>query len=228
METAELLRLFDGLRVADVRDGLDWAGLHAKGTVSPEVKPLWQGATMTGIARTMRLRPSEKAVPPLTPEEYTEWAGRWYREIYPNKITSTIQQGEIVVIQSAGLPVGEVGSNNSLEWHAAGATGVLTSGGVRDTDECIMQEVPIFCRYRAQSMVQGRVEFDSLQVPVDIGGVLIRPGDIVVADGDGVLAVPVEHAGTVAKYARQELENDMRGRRALYEKLGRPLDASVQ
>ncbi|RKN07564.1 RraA family protein [Streptomyces radicis] len=227
MGTAELLRLFDGLRVADVRDGLDWAGLHAKGTVSPEIKPLFQGARMTGIARTMRFRPTEKAVPPLTPEEYTEWAGRWYRDIYPDRITPVIERGDIVVIQSAGLPVGEIGSNNSLAWHAAGATGILTSGGVRDTDECVMQGVPIFCAYRAQSMVQGRVEFDALDVSVDIGGVLIRPGDIVVGDGDGVVAVPVEHAETVATYARQELENDKRGRRALYERLGRPLDETV-
>ncbi|UED84457.1 RraA family protein [Streptomyces profundus] len=227
MEKAELLRLFDGLRVADVRDGLDWAGLHAKGTVSPEITPLYEGARFTGIARTMRFKPTEKAVPPLTPEEYTGWANNWYRNIYPNKITPTIEDGDIVVIQSAGLPVGEIGSNNSLEWHAAGATGIVTTGGVRDTDECVMQRVPIFCRYRAQSMVQGRVEFDALQVPVDIGGVLIRPGDVVVGDGDGVVAVPVEHAETVAKYARQELENDKIGRRRLYEKLGRPLDDTV-
>lgn len=228
MEKAELLGLFDGLRVADVRDGMDWAGLHAKGTVDPEITPLFQGARLTGIARTLRFRPTEKAVPPLTPEEYTEWASRWYREIYPNKITPTIEQGDIVVVQSAGLPVGEIGSNNSLEWHAAGATGIVTSGGVRDTDECVLQGVPIFCRYRAQPMVQGRVEFDALQVPVDIGGVLVRPGDIVVADGDGVISVPVEHAATVARYARQELENDKIGRRAIYERLGRPLDDTVR
>jgi 4-hydroxy-4-methyl-2-oxoglutarate aldolase len=224
----ELMELFDGLRVADVRDGMDWAGLHTKGTVSPEITPLWQGARMTGLARTMRLRPSEKAVPALTPEEYTGWSAGWYREQYPNMITSTIEQGDIVVIQSAGLDVGEIGSNNSLEWHAAGATGIVTSGGVRDTDECILQEVPLFCRYRAQKMVQGRVEFDALGVPVDIGGVLIRPGDIVVADGDGVIAVPVEHAVTVARYARQELENDKQGRRRLYERLGRSLDDTVR
>ena len=78
-----------------------------------------------------------------------------------------------------------------------------------------------------QKMVQGRVEYDTQQVPVNMGGVLIRPGDIVVADGDGVISVPVEHAETVTRYARQELENDKAGRRRLYEKLGRPLDETV-
>ncbi|RKN46933.1 RraA family protein [Streptomyces hoynatensis] len=228
METAEVLELFDGLRVADVRDGMDWAGLHAKGSIGPEVTPLAPGMRMTGVARTLRFRPSEKAVPPLTPEEYTEWAARWYRDIYPDRVGPTIEQGEVIVVEAPDIPVGAIGSNNSLDWHAKGATGIVTSGGVRDTDECVMQGVPIFCRYRAQSMVQGRIEFDALQVPVNVCGVLIRPGDVVVADGDGVIAVPIEHAETVAKYARQELDNDKKGRRAIYERLGRPLDDTVR
>jgi len=229
MSISDLLALFDGLRVADVRDGMDWAGLSAKGTVSPEIAPLYQGAKATGIAHTVRLRPSEKAVPALSPEEYTEWANSyWYGQLYEmSPMRESIQVGEMIVIESAGLDVGEVGSNNSLEWYAQGAAGIVTSGGVRDRDECILQQVPIFCRDRVQKMVQGRVEYDTQQVPVNMGGVLIRPGDIVVADGDGVISVPVEHAETVTRYARQELENDKAGRRRLYEKLGRPLDETV-
>jgi len=229
MAITDLLELFDGLRVADVRDGMDWAGLRAKGTVSPEITPLFQGAKATGIAHTVRLRPSEKAVPTLAPEEYTEWAnGYWYAQLYEmTPMRESIQRGELIVVESAGLDVGEIGSNNSLEWYAEGATGIVTSGGVRDTDECIHQQVPIFCRYRAQRMVQGHVEFDTQQVPVNIGGVLIRPGDVVVADGDGVISVPAEHAEVVARYARQELDNDKVGRRRIYEKLGRPLDDTV-
>jgi len=55
MSITGLLALFDGLRVADVRDGMDWAGLSAKGTVSPEIAPLNQGAKATGIAHTVTL-----------------------------------------------------------------------------------------------------------------------------------------------------------------------------
>ncbi len=229
MTTTDLVKLFDGLRVADVRDGMDWAGLHAKGTVTPDIAPLFQGAKATGVAHTIRLRPSEKAVPAHTGEQYTEWAYKyWYGELYDmSAVRQSIAPGEIIVIESAGLDVGEVGSNNSLEWFAEGATGVVTSGGVRDRDECVMQGVPIFCRHRVQKMVQGRVEFDTQQVPVNIGGVLIRPGDVVVADGDGVISVPFEHAEVVAKHARQELENDKLGRRKLYDKIGRAYDESV-
>lgn len=226
----ELGTLFEGLRVSDVRDGMDWAGLHSKGTVSGDIGPLYQGARLCGPAHTIRHRLSEKAVPSLSPDEYTTWAySYWYKELYSYPLEKNLKTGEVVVVESPpDVAVGEIGSNNSLAWYAAGAAGIISSGGVRDRDECIQQQVPIFCRHRAQSMVQGRVEFDSAQIPVSIGGALIRPGDIVVADGDGVIAVPAEHAETVAKYARQELEKDKVGRRKLYEKLGWPLDETVQ
>jgi 4-hydroxy-4-methyl-2-oxoglutarate aldolase len=62
---------------------------------------------------------------------------------------------------------------------------------------------------------------------VTLGGVLVRPGDVVVADGDGVIVVPREHAEAVARAAREVLEADKAARRKLYEKLGLPADPTV-
>jgi regulator of RNase E activity RraA len=76
-------------------------------------------------------------------------------------------------------------------------------------------------------MVTGRVEFDSMQEPVVVGGVTVRPGDVVVADGDGVVVVPHEAAENVASYAHQELSADKKSRRRLYEAAGRELDESL-
>jgi regulator of RNase E activity RraA len=69
---------------------------------------------------------------------------------------------------------------------------------------------------------------DSVNEPVEIGGVYVRPGDIVVADGDGVVVVPREHALRVAGLAREVLNADKPRRRQLYEQLGRPLDDTVR
>jgi regulator of RNase E activity RraA len=57
---------------------------------------------------------------------------------------------------------------------------------------------------------------------------LVMPGDVIVADGDGVIVVPRAVAADVAKYALGILEGDKAGRRGLYKKLGLPEDESVK
>ncbi len=103
----------------------------------------------------------------------------------------------------------------------------MTNGGVRDTDELILQKVPFWSPFVSQKMVQGRLRFDAMDIPVNVGGVQVNPGDVVIADGDGVIVVPRKMAFDVAKYAHQELAHDKVGRRKLYEELGMELDETV-
>ena len=61
-----------------------------------------------------------------------------------------------------------------------------------------------------------------------VGGVLVNAGDLIVADGDGVIVVPRAHALKVAEFAHKILEADKGGRRSLYEQSGRDEDASLK
>ena len=229
MTNDDILRLYEGLRVADVRDGLDWIGLPHRGTVNRGIRPLFAGAKLLGRAFTVRSRPTDKPFPGVTGDAYTDWARNyWYKEVAIQPWSAELRPGHVVVIEGHDLNVGEVGSNNSLGWHVMGATGVVTSGGVRDSDECIQQGVPIFAKYRSQTMTQGRIECAGAKEPITVGDVQVRQGDIVVGDGDGVIVVPIEHAEEVAHYGRQELENDKITRRRYYEELGWELDDSVR
>ncbi|MGE5222262.1 MAG: RraA family protein [Omnitrophica WOR_2 bacterium] len=225
-ERSKLLSLFQNLRVADVRDGMDWNGLHAYGSMAPDIRPLYRTRAV-GIARTARYVPFPGPVPGMSPEEYSEWVGWYYSQVCPYPWSDEIIPGDFIVIDQSNLPVGLMGSNNSLACFGKGARGFVSNGGVRDTDELILQQIPFWSRTVAQSMVQGRLQFDSKNIPVSVGGVVVNPGDMVVADGDGVIVVPRGIAPDVARYAHQELANDKAGRRQLYEQQGRDLDDTV-
>ncbi|HBY71105.1 MAG TPA: dimethylmenaquinone methyltransferase, partial [Lachnospiraceae bacterium] len=85
----------------------------------------------------------------------------------------------------------------------------------------------VWSYFVSQKMDQARIRYIEKDIPIAIGGVAIYPGDIIVADGDGVIVVPRAVARDVAKYASRELYNDKNARREKYEKLGWELDDSV-
>ena len=227
-DRSHLLELYEGLRVADVRDGMDWLMRHGIGSVDPAIRPLFR-TRIFGFARTIRYLPTNQKIPDMTPDEYTKYAyDYWYGTVTNDGLHEQILPGDIVMIDASNTYVGIMGSNVVLAYLKAGARGVVTNGGCRDTDEVIHEKFPMWSRYCAQGMNQGRVEWDNSNIPIAIGGQLVRPEDMVVADGDGVIIVPIEIAEDVAKYARQELENDKVGRRRLYDALGWEPDDTVR
>jgi regulator of RNase E activity RraA len=226
-ERGELLQLYKDLRVADVRDGMDFMMMHRVGSMAPSIRPLWR-TRACGVARTARYLPYEANVPSMSPAEYADWVGWYYGNVCTYPWMSDIQPGDFCVIDQSGVDAGLMGSNNSLGGVRSGARGYVTNGGVRDTDEVILEKIPFWSVFVSQSMVQGRLRFDAKDVPVVVGGVTVYPGDVVVADGDGVIVVPRKIARDVAKYAQRELTNDKAGRRKLYQDLGMPLDDTVK
>ncbi|MBN1814738.1 MAG: RraA family protein [Anaerolineae bacterium] len=225
-EKQELLALYRGLRVADVRDGMDWQMMHHYGSMSPSIRPLFRTSAM-GIARTARYLPYQSSIPSMSPEEYDEWSAWYYQNVCTYPWIDEIQSGDFVVIDQSGIDAGLMGSTNSLDGMRRGARGYVSNGGVRDTDELILQKVPFWSSFISQKMVQGRLQFDAMDIPVSVGGVAVHPGDVVIADGDGVIVVPRKMAFAVAKYARRELDHDKISRRKLYEELGMELDDTV-
>jgi regulator of RNase E activity RraA len=112
---------------------------------------------------------------------------------------------------------GSVGSFNGLAWYSKGARGIVSNGGIRDTDELIKQKIPVYLDHmnRGRGVRPGRNEIKSVNKPVTIGGVLVRPGDVIVADGDGVVVVPRKYAKPASEFAREILDKDKAGRRSL-------------
>jgi regulator of RNase E activity RraA len=234
-EDRALLALFDGLRVADVTDGMDAMGLQNVGLMDPEVRPLWKDTQgyahrFVGIAVTARYVPTQRPAAGKRPvEEYDRWAGNWYNTLSPEPFQDLIRPGTALVIDDAErADVGSIGSNNIMAWKVRGAVGVVTDATARDTDEIATERMPLYFRRPGRGIRPGRNEIESVNRPIVCGGVLVIPGDVVVADGDGVLVVPRAVAADAARYAKRILEGDKEGRRKLYEKLGLPKDKSVE
>jgi 4-hydroxy-4-methyl-2-oxoglutarate aldolase len=237
LSDAEILKLYEDLRVADVSDGMDIVGLRDIGLMGQEITALWKDIEnfnhqFRGIAVTARYVPTNKVVEnPIPSDHFKKWEGEWYSSISPEPFVEFLKQGSVVIIDCSGDgDTGSVGSFNSLAWVEKGAVGIVSNGGIRDTDEIIKQEIPVYLDKdnRGRGIRPGRNELESVQKPVVIGGVLIYPGDVVVADGDGVIVVPREYAEDVAVAAKGILENDKAARKSLYEKLGIPLDHTVE
>jgi 4-hydroxy-4-methyl-2-oxoglutarate aldolase len=222
----ELREAFKNLRVADVRDGMDWNGMHGYGSMRPEIRPVFR-VRACGLARTCRYLPFEGPIPEMSPDGYREWSNWYYQNVCTYPWIDEIEDGDFCVIDQSGVNAGLMGSSNTLAGFGKGARGYVTNGGVRDTDEIILQKIPFWSRMISQSMVQGRLRFDARDIPVSVGGVTVFPGDVVVADGDGVIVVPSGMALEVAKYADQELQSDKAARKKLYEAAGLPPDKSV-
>jgi len=228
-----ILKLFEGLRVSDVSDGMDAVGLQDVGLMNPEIRALWRDTEnfthrFCGIAVTVRYVPTNKRSGTIQAEEFDHWAGQWYDELSAEPFVDLLRPGSVVVIDGAeDGDTGTVGSNNTLLWKTKGNRGVITSGGVRDTDELIKEKIPLYFRHLGRGIRPGRNEVESVNQPITCGGVLVRPGDVTVADGDGVIVVPRERAEAVARAARKILEEDKAGRRELYKKLGIPMDRTV-
>lgn len=226
----KILETVAKLRVTDIRDGMDWMGLHHIGSVHPEIRPLWR-TKAAGFARTYRHIPTKQRVPELKPDDYTKWAYEyWYGQLWDmGGFRDQVGEGDFLVIDTMGQMTPAVGSMDSMVWSAKGVRGVLTNGGARDTDEQLAQKaMPCWHRWVVQPMYQGRVEFGDPDTTVEIGGASVKPGDLVVADGDGAIVVPQDLIDDVLYYAKQESENDRHDRRMLFEVLGIPQDESTQ
>jgi len=222
-----LLELFKNFRVADVRDAMDWIGYQNFGSMEPEVRPLFRTKAV-GIARTARYLPYVGPYPTEKGDDYTKWQGWYYNTICTYPWMNDIEDGDFIAIDVSGVNVGLLGSENTLRALLKGARGFVINGsGIRDVDEVVNQKIPVWSHFVSQSMVQSKIQFDAKDIPIAIGGVTIYPGDIIVADGDGVIVVPRKVAKDVAKYADQILNSDKDTRRALYEKLNWEPDETV-
>jgi regulator of RNase E activity RraA len=116
--------------------------------------------------------------------------------------------GDILVVDNSGRCVSTFGGLATLAAKAKGIGGLVADGGVRDREEMIEHHFPVFARHMTPLTGRTRLAITDINVPVSCGGVRVRAGDVIVADGSGVVCIPAEHAVEVAELAGRYARDD--------------------
>ena len=234
----EILALYRDLRVTDVLDGMDLIGLQDIGLMKKDIRPLWRDVDkfshrIVGFAITVRHVPTDVRVGQNSFDDlkgFKKFKSQQYGRA-PDAWLSAARPGDVAVIDAGGIDeCGFIGSNNSLGWAEKGVAGVITNGGARDTDEIVkVKKIAVYCKngYSSRGVRPGRLIAESYNFPINCAGVLVFPGDVIVADGDGVIVVPREHALTVGRLAREINIGDEKSRAKRFERLGIKPDETV-
>ena len=234
----EILELYKNLRLTDVLDAMDLIGLQDIGLMHNNIRPLWRDVEkfshrMVGFAITVRHVPTDVRVGQNSfadLEGFKKFKSEQYGRA-PDAWLKVAKPGDVAVIDAGGIPeCGFIGSNNSLGGAEKGVIGVVTNGGARDTDEIVkVKKIAVYCKngYSSRGVRPGRLVAESYNFPVSCAGVLVFAGDLIVADGDGVLVVPRQRAMEVGKIAREIHVGDEKSRAGRFKRLGIPLDETV-
>jgi regulator of RNase E activity RraA len=116
--------------------------------------------------------------------------------------------GEVVVVDNGGRAVSTWGGLATFAAKTKGIAGLVVDGGVRDREEMVSHGFPVFTRHMTPLTGRTRLKIQAINEPVTCGGVRVRHGDIIVADGSGVVCIPAEHAERVAELAAQYAADD--------------------
>jgi RraA family protein len=182
-QDASALELLRGIPTAILSDNM--GRLFA---VGPALRPYHRGGALIGSALTVRTRPGDN--------------------LMVHKAVDLAQPGDVIVVDAGGdLTNAIVGEILIALARSRGVAGYVIDGAVRDVDAVAASDFPVYARgvTHRGPYKDGPGE---INVVVAVGEQTIAPGDIVVGDGDGVLAVPRSHASRIAELARAQMARE--------------------
>jgi regulator of RNase E activity RraA len=178
-----------------ISDSLDVVGVR-NNAMDVRVSALRPGMRAVGLAATLKFVPDSK---------YDQQDP--YGEAI--KFLDTLQTGEIVIISTGGDCLSAFwGELFSAAAKGRGATGVVTDGPLRDSEQVRELDFPAFGQGTRPYDYKGRMRIESMRVPIICGGVEINPGDGVIADSDGVVVVPRAHLDRVSELANSRAASE--------------------
>lgn len=189
------------LYTAVVADVLDRLGLRQQ-VLRPELRPLFPQARAAGFALTVQTVPARETAP---------------AEPYKGELAAVdaLRDGDVLVVSSCEWSFwGELLTTAA---RYRGCRGVIIDGHTRDTQAISEMKFPVFCRGVHPADSLGRLDVTAHNVPITCGGVLVIPGDLVLADHDGIVIVPLARAEETLRLAEEKVSGENLVRKALAE-----------
>jgi 4-hydroxy-4-methyl-2-oxoglutarate aldolase len=121
-------------------------------------------------------------------------------------IRETAQSGDVLVVAGLGTLCWLLGENVCHTAQYRGLAGIVVDGSIRDFDEIAEMEMPVFARGAGIRPFMAQLDLIGVNVPVEFAGAQVRPGDVVVGDGDGLVIVPPDRVDEVLFQARDIAE----------------------
>jgi regulator of RNase E activity RraA len=196
-----LIASWSGLSTSTISDALDRLGIAGQ---VEGVRPLDTSFRVIGPAFTGRYQPVD--IDGGTVGDYID----------------DVPPGSVVVLENAGrLDATVWGDILTYVAHRRGIAGTVIDGVSRDSQDSLTLGYPLFSRGTWMRTGKDRVQFVEAQVPVILGGVRVRPGDLVIGDADGVVVIPLERADEVLEVAQliEAREEEIRQRIAAGSRL---------
>ena len=192
-----------GLCPAVVSDTLDRLGIRGK-TMASRIRPLYAHARVAGFAATVHC--VEVDAPPADRED-------WYKGEL--EAVDALEPGDVMVVSTcSGCYWGELLATAS---RFRGARGIVADAYTRDTLALIEMAFPTFVAGISPEDSLGRIDVDEIGIPIGCGGVTVHPGDLVLADHDGVVVVPPAVAEQVVTLAEEKVSGENHVREKLAE-----------
>ncbi len=116
--------------------------------------------------------------------------------------------GDMIVVAGGGSNVSTWGGMASAAAKKKGIVGLLADIGVRDLEEMIEFDFPVFARHLTPLTGRTRLKVEAINEPVEVDEVLVEPGDLVVADGTGVVVLPAARAQVILENAERYCADD--------------------
>jgi regulator of RNase E activity RraA len=195
-----------GLYTPVVADVLDRLGARDQ-SLRADIRPLALGFKAAGVARTVLTIPAPGPAP---------------AEPYKGEMEAVdaLRPGDVLVVSTCSWSFwGELLSTAA---RYRGCRGVIIDGFTRDTRAILAMGFPVFCRGVHPADSLGRLDVAAYDVPIRCGDVLVHPGDLVLADDDGVVIVPRD----LAEQALAMAEEKVRGENLVRQKLAEGMSVS--